>query len=201
MLDNFLGRVSNPFYRINSQDELHDDTIDRITGEPFAMPEFMAIESGNDAPDDLQRRLGRFLAESFVNEYETLFRHVARDASNSADATEIARQVRRLRDLNPFRARLTPPLERHLIQVAAARSNLAMLPAAIQPAVTASTPEPLPTLRARSAHQERFRQRVANLQHVRAIGLAAQAARRHSVLIIGAGPAGLIHAISATLRG
>ena len=34
LLDHFLGQFCNPFYRINSEQELYDKTIDRVTGEP-----------------------------------------------------------------------------------------------------------------------------------------------------------------------
>ena len=201
LLNHFLGRFSNPFYRISSEQELHDDTIDRITREPLSLAEFTAIESGKEAPDDLQRGLGRFLADSLVNEQERLFRHIAGSSFNPADAAAVLKQVCHLRDLNPFRPLLAPALEQHLFQMAAARCGRPISPAVLEPTMIAPSPEQLPIPQAKSVHEGRFRQRIADLKLLQTIGTRSQGNRRHSVLIIGAGPAGLIRAISATLRG
>jgi 2-polyprenyl-6-methoxyphenol hydroxylase-like FAD-dependent oxidoreductase len=201
LLDHFLGRFSNPFYRINSEADVHDDTIDQITREPLSLAEFTATESSEEAPDDLQRQLGRFLAESLVNEHERLYRRIAGTSSESAEDASVLMRVRQLRDLNPFRLLLAPALERHLMEMAAARCGRAIPAAILESMATAPPPEQLPVPRANSAHEERFRQRIADLKLLRSVRTSHSGDPRHRVLIVGAGPAGLIRAISATLRG
>ena len=83
LLDHFLGRFCNPFYRINSEQELYDKTIDRVTGEPLSVSDFKALESGTAAPDPLQRELGSFLADSLVDDYEQDLRGLTADFSSS----------------------------------------------------------------------------------------------------------------------
>ena len=58
LLDHFLGQFCNPFYRINSEQELYDKTIDQVTSEPLSLADFKALECGTAAPDALQRELG-----------------------------------------------------------------------------------------------------------------------------------------------
>ena len=52
-----------------------------------------------------------------------------------------------------------------------------------------------------SEHVARFRQRIENLTALRNIRLRNRDNRDYSVLIVGAGPAGLMRAVSATLHG
>ena len=62
LLDHVLGRFCNPFHRINSEQDLYDETIDRVTGEPLSLANLEALECGTQAPDAMQRELGSFFA-------------------------------------------------------------------------------------------------------------------------------------------
>lgn len=178
LLDHFLGRFCNPFYYINSAAELYDKTMDRLTGEPLSLADFKALESGTEAPDELQRELGSFLADSLVDDYATTFRA-----------------------LNPFRLPLSPELARHLMQMAAARCGREIPSGILEQTAIASSSDQAPILRSRSEHEERFRQRIDNLRAFRNASVRNRTSRDYSVLIVGAGPAGLIRAISAVLQG
>lgn len=202
LLDRFLGRFCNPFYRISSEQELYDKTMDRLTAEPLSLADFKAMECGTQAPDALQRELGAFLADSLVDDYAQDCRDLAASSrSGEADVSRAFSRLRQVRALDPFRPLLSPELERHLMQMAAARCGKEMPSSLLEPAAIAATPEGPPIPRSKPEHEARFRQRVENLRALRNINLRRRASHDYSVLIVGAGPAGLIRAISATLQG
>ena len=200
LLDHFLRQCFNPFYRIDSEQALYDDTIDGVTGEPLSLADFNALERGTEAPDALQRDLGSFIAESLVADCELdFFCATGNPPSGSMDLA--CSQLRWIKALNPFRPLLSPELELHLLQQAAARYGREVLSAIFDPAVTVSLPDELPIRRPKSEHEARFRQRIENLRALRNIRLRNRDNRDYSVLIVGAGPAGLMRAVSATLHG
>jgi hypothetical protein len=202
LLDHFLGRFCNPFYRINSEAELYDKTVDRFTGEPLSLADFKALECGTEAPDELQRELGSFLAGSLIDDCEKDLCCLAADPSAGPRDVSVAfLQAQQIRTLNPFRPLLSPELERHLMQIAAARCGREIPSSVLEPTVIASVPEQPPIPRPGSEHEKRFRQRIENLRALRNISVRNRENRHYSVLIVGAGPAGLIRAISATLQG
>ena len=181
LLDHVLGRFCNPFHRINSEPDLYDETIDRVTGEPLLLADLEALERGARAPDAVQRELGSFLAHALIDCY--------------------SQDIGRTGHLNPFRPLVSPELERHLLQIAASRSGKEIPAAARQTATPVSLTPYFSVPRPKAEHEARFRQRIENLRALRGNGLRNGADRDHLVLIIGAGPAGLIRAISATLQG
>jgi len=202
LLDHFLGQFCNPFYRINSEAELYDQTMDRLTGEPLSLADFKALECGTEAPDELQRELGSFLADTLVDDYAREFRGLSADPSSGAlDVSRASLQAHQIRAVNPFRPLLSPELDRHLVQTAAARCGSEIPSTTVEPTAIAALPEQLPIPRPRSEHEARFRQRIENLRALRDISLRNRAHRPYSALIVGAGPAGLIRAISTTLQG
>ena len=181
LLDHVLGRFCNPFHRINSEQDLYDETIDRVTGEPLLLADLEALECGTQAPDAMQRELGSFFAHALIDGY--------------------TQDIGRTGHLNPFRPLVSPELERHLLQIAASRCGKEIPAAARQPATPVSLTPYFSVPRPKAEHEARFRQRIENLRALRGNGLRNGADRDHLVLIIGAGPAGLIRAISATLQG
>lgn len=203
LLDRFLGAFCNPFYRIKSEADLYDKTIDVATGRPLSLGDFKALESGADAPDELQQELGRFLAEYLMGVCEAdLRRSTADPASGASDFPTALAMARRTRALDPFWPRTSPELERHLLQAAAARCGLEIRPSVLSSLDVGLPQDEPPTPRSKAEHEERFHQHVENLRAVRDLNLRARVDRIDApVLIVGAGPAGLIRAIAATING
>lgn len=203
LLDHFLGLFCNPFYRINSEADLYDETIDVVTGRPFSLADFKVLESGADAPDGLQRELGSFLAGYLLGDCEADLRSLGADlASSPSDVSAALSRTRRIRARDPFRPRISPELERHLLQVAAARCGQA-IPSSVLSSLCVDLPQDKPPIpRSKPEHEARFQRHVENLRAVRNLNLRTRANRLDApVLIVGAGPAGLIRAIAATMQG
>lgn len=201
LLDHFLGRFCNPFYRINSEENLYDDTIDQTTGEPLSLEDFKAMVSGAQTPDELQRQLGAFLAERLVDDYAADFRSLAADASLApSDLTRAFMEARRIRAADPFRPLLSPELDRHLLEVAAVRCGVEM-PTSFVTSSGAASLEQLALARSKSEHEARFQERIENLRALRNLNQRMGPTSDNLTLIVGAGPAGLIRAISTVVQG
>ncbi len=202
LLDHFLGGFCNPFYRIASEHDLYDDTMDRLTGEPLSLGDFNAMASGAQAPDELRRQLGSFLAGCLVEEYEADFGHAAAGPhSTPSEVAQALSQARTIRALSPFAPQLSPELQRHLMERAARRGGREIPGSLLATAATEPLPLQLPVPRPKAEHEARFRQRIEDLRTLRVFNTRTGASRNYTVLIIGAGPAGLIRAISAALQG
>ena len=120
LLDHFLRRFCNPFDRIASERDLYDKSLDEASDGALSLADFKALESGADAPDELQRELGSFLAACLVDDCEADLRQIAaKPPPTSSDVMSALSETRRLRAMDPFRPRLSPDLEWHLLRTAA----------------------------------------------------------------------------------
>jgi hypothetical protein len=203
LLDRFLGRFCNPFYSIRKEDDLYDETIDQATCEPVSLADFKALQSGAGAPDELQREFASFFADRIAEDYAADLRSLAAGGffCNSEPSTDIREALRKLL-LDPFRPLLSQELERHLIELAAVRWNVHVPRDIITPSADAARALASPALaRARIEHEVRFQACIENLRGLRKFNLKKNRCDDYSVLIVGAGPAGLVRAISAVLQG
>jgi len=201
LLDHFLGRFCNPFYCIRSEQDLYDGTMDRATAEPLSLADFDALKSGVDAPDDMQRQLGSFLADCLVDDFETDLRDaLACSGSDLKNDLAAQSQAHPIRALNPFGPLLAPELQHHLMHVAAARCGRKLPPDDFMSTTTPGSEE-LPARRSKSEHETRYRQHIENLKTLRSVNKRTRINPAYSVLIVGAGPTGLIRAVSAMLQG
>jgi hypothetical protein len=203
LLDRFLGRFCNPFYRISKEEDLYDDTIDQATCEPLSLADFEALHSGAGAPDELQRELASFLADRLAEDCAADLQSLAagRFSCASGSSTDILEAQWKLL-LDPFRPLLSQELERHLIEAAAVRWRLHVPPDIVVRSVDVAHMCAPPALaRAKAEHEARFRACVENLRALRRFNQRKNGRSDYSVLIVGAGPAGLVRAISAELQG
>jgi hypothetical protein len=199
ILDHFLRQFCNPFDCIRSEADLYDETLDRATAEAVSLADFEALQSGT--PDEFQRELGSFLASCLADDAEADLRWAApTPLPASPDVVSALSETRRIRAADPFRPRLSPDLELHLLRNAAGRHGHD-LPPSIVASTASRAPVELPVRRSREEHEARYRQYVERLRALRRLNLRNRQARDHPVLIVGAGPAGLIRAVSAVLRG
>lgn len=203
MLDRFLGRFCNPFYGIGKEEDLYDETIDRATCEPLSLADFNALQSGTGAPDELQRELASFLADCIADDYAADLRSLAAGgfSCNSKSSTDL-REARRKLLLDPFRPLLSQELERYLSELAAVRSNVVVPRDIVTPTADVAHANESPALaRATVEHEVRFRACIEHLRRLRKFNQRKNGCSDYSVLIVGAGPAGLVRAISAVLQG